>query len=369
MLAGAVSVGFLSFGLPSPIFGVLIARYGPRSNIIAGNLLAAVGVAGMFFVQEVWHVYCLYVLIGLGGGFGGYIAGTTIVNNWFVKKRSLALGMFMACGGLGGLVFPPFITVLISSMGWRNTWLTLAGIFVVVVLIGGIFLIRNRPEDVGLTPDGLPESPATVKPDMKEDSEPLSRQTGWLKKTVGMPVTWFIIAMVTAGAFSMGTISTHQIAFIQDFGYSAITAATVASVMAVSQTCGSLIMGAMGLRFNVRFLAAIAFVFQIIGIIIILSTRTLSIIYLYAACMGISWGAVLTALPTFIGTNYPRNRYAQVMGIVFPFQVLSQAVSATIAGIVYDNTGQYTTMFFVLICFCVIGFASALMARSRRPWV
>ncbi|MBN1191199.1 MAG: MFS transporter [Dehalococcoidales bacterium] len=365
-VAGALSVGILSFGLPSPLFGILITKFGPRSNIILGNVLAAIGVAGMFFVQEVWHVYVLYVLIGLGGGFGGYIAGTTIINNWFVKKRSLALGLFMACGGLGGLVFPPTITALIGTIGWRPTWLVLAGLFIIAVLIGGVLLIRNRPADMGLRPDGAPADAAAGVTENESKREKDSVQTSLLRQVVNTPVTWFILAFISMGAFSMGTITTHQIAYVQDIGFSAMTAASVASVMAVSQTCGSLSMGALGLRFNIRYLTCIAFLFQITGLIILVTTRTLSIIYVYAACVGISWGAILTALPTFIANNYRRDRYAQVMGFIFPFQVLSQAISATVAGIVFDVTGQYTLIFTGLIGFGVIGFVSAVLARGRE---
>jgi MFS family permease len=365
-LAGALSVGILSFGLPSPLFGILIARYGPRSNIIIGNLLAAIGVVGMYFVQEVWHVYFCYVFMGFGGGFGGYIAGTTIVNNWFVKRRSLAMGMFISCGGLGGLVFPPFITALITSIGWRETWLVISGLFVMVVFIGGVLLIRNRPEDMGLMPDGVTKSTFNEEIVKENTRGQQNTPTKWLRMVVGMPVTWLIVAVISANAFTTGTISTHQIAYLQDLGFSAMTAASVASVMAVFNTCGSLGIGVLGLKFNIRYLTSIAFVFEIIGLVILITTGKLSIIYVYAACIGLGWGSVLTALPTFVGNNYPRELYSQVMGIVFPFQVISQAISATLAGMVYDSTGQYTAAFKALIACGVIGFICALLARRRR---
>jgi MFS family permease len=65
-------------------------------------------------IQEVWHIYILYFFIGLAAGFGGFIASTTIVNNWFVRNRSIAMGIFTACGGLGGFVFPPITTIRVQ---------------------------------------------------------------------------------------------------------------------------------------------------------------------------------------------------------------------------------------------------------------
>ena len=72
-IALALTLGILAFGLPSPLFGILVNKYGPRYTIIVGNAIAALGLAGVYLAQEVWHLYFFYIVTGLGGGFGGYI--------------------------------------------------------------------------------------------------------------------------------------------------------------------------------------------------------------------------------------------------------------------------------------------------------
>jgi len=111
-MAGAgLSMSKLAFGLPSPLIGFSIARFGPRANIIFGNLLMVVGLAGMSIITEVWHLFVFYgILVGLGAGFGMYISCTTVVNNWFPKKRSLVMVIIASSGGLGAFVFPPLVT-------------------------------------------------------------------------------------------------------------------------------------------------------------------------------------------------------------------------------------------------------------------
>ena len=151
MVALVLSLGILSFGLPSPLFGVLVPRFGARTALIWGNAIAGLALAGIFFVREVWQFYILYIIIGLGAGFGGYIACTVIIVNWFNKSRSLALGLFVACGGMSGFVFPPVVTALIETIGWRLTWVVLGGIVLVFgVALGAVALVRERPEDMGL---------------------------------------------------------------------------------------------------------------------------------------------------------------------------------------------------------------------------
>ena len=92
LVGGALTVALLAFGLPSPLIGASITRFGPRANIVFGNLLSVLGLAGMSIATEAWQLYLFYgILGGLGAGFGLYMASTAVVNNWFIRKRSVAM--------------------------------------------------------------------------------------------------------------------------------------------------------------------------------------------------------------------------------------------------------------------------------------
>jgi len=368
IVAGALSAGIIAFGLPSPIYGVLVAKLGPRFTLIFGNLLAGLGIAGVYLVQEVWHIYVLYILIGIGGGFGGYISCTTVANNWFIKRRSLALGVFIACAGLGGFVFPPLTTALISAMGWRLAWLVLAGLIILVaVVIGGVVLVRNRPEDMGQMPDGAPADSFTDVLAEETSSTGGKPPKEWrVTQVLKGPTVWLIGGFAAANTFTMGTMVTHQIAYLQDIGFNPMTAATTLSFMSVFSIIGSLVFGALAMRFNVRYLASVAFAIQVTGMVVLLSSRELGLIYVYAALQGMSNGALTTAMPTFVGDYYPRERYAQVLGVVLPFQVCSNAIAATVAGVIYDATGVYTPAFIAAACFALAGLVFVFMARKPR---
>ena len=367
VVAGALAAGIMAFGLPSPLYGVLVARLGPRFTLILGNLLAGLGIAGVYLVQEVWHLYVLYVLVGIGGGFGGYISCTTVANNWFIKRRSLALGIFIACAGLGGFVFPPLTTALISAIGWRLTWLVLAGLIVVIaVLIGGVILVRNRPEDMGQVPDGMP-SDAFTEMEVTESHTAEDKPAFWhIKQVLKRPTAWLIGGFSAANTFTMGTMATHQIAYLQDINFNPMTAATTLSFMSVFSIVGSLLFGALAMRFKVRYLASAFFAIQLMGLVVLLTSRELGLIYVYAAFQGMSNGALTTAMPTFVGAYYPRERYSQVLGVVLPFQVCSNAVATTLAGVIYDATGTYTPAFITAACFALAGLIFVFMARKPK---
>ena len=366
IVAGALSAGIIAFGLPSPLFGVLVSRLGPRITLIFGNLLAGIGIAAISTVQEVWQIYLLYIPIGLGGGFGGYIACTTVANNWFIKKRSLVMGIFTASAGLGGITFPPLTTALINAIGWRETWLVLAGLVcVLAVLLGGVILVRNKPEDMGLLPDGEVAGPVAEIEKIESEHEK-DQSGGGIRRVLSQRTAWFIGGLAGANAFAMGMMQTHQIAYLRDIGFSPITAATTQSFLSVFSLMGSLAFGALAMRIQVRYLASAAFIAQLIGLTILLTSKQLGLIYVYAAMQGISNGSLITALPTFVGAYYPRNSYARVLGVLFPFQVLSNAISATVAGAIFDTTGTYTPAFLTALTLSLCGFFFAFMARRPK---
>ena len=368
VVAGALSAGILAFGLPSPLYGVIVSKLEPRVTLIFGNLLAGLGIAGVYFVQEVWHLYVLYILIGIGGGFGGYISCTTIINNWFLKKRPLVLGLFQGCAGMGGFIFPPLTTSLIAAIDWRFTWLILAAITILFgVILGGVILVRNKPEDMGLMPDGAPadNNSEIYAAGSQETTE--HQAGGWsMKQVLKTPTAWLIGGFSAANTFTMGTMLTHQIAYLQDIKFSAMTAATTMSFMAVFTVIGSLLFGTLGMKFKIRTLACAFFAIQLTGLIILLTSRDLGMIYVFAAFQGMSNGALTAAMPTFVGAYYPRQRYSQVMGVVLPFQICSNAIATTVAGAIFDATSTYTPAFITAAVFCLAGLIFVFMARSPR---
>jgi len=363
-VAGGLSLGVLCAGLPSPLIGASIARFGPRANMVFGNLLAALGLAGMSLVQEAWHVYFFYSLSGLGVGFGLYMACTTVVNNWFIRKRSLGMGLVIAAGGLGGFAFPPLVTWLISTVGWQMSWVALAGIyFTFTVVIGGLILVKNKPEDLGQVPDGISIEPVMEKERISYHSRAYQSPVDWRKQVIRKPATWLIATISAANLFALGTISAHQVAYMKDMGFTPIIAAMSLSVIAGTSIVGRLGFGALALRFEVRHLAVASFAVQLVALAILLTTRNLTLIYIYAVLFGISYGALITALPTFIGGYYGRTYYAQILGLILPVGMIAEAMGPVLAGAIYDATTTYTPAFVIITATSLVGLVSAILAR------
>jgi MFS family permease len=369
-VAMALSIGIMSFGLPGPLFGILINKFGPRAALIFGNLLAALGIGCLSLVQEIWQVYLLYVVIGVGAGFGGYIASSTVANNWFIKKRSLAMGLFSGCGALGGFAFPPLATSLIASVGWRFAWVIMAGIVVIGVVVGGVILVRNKPEDMGQVPDGARTGSYTeIAAPNTIAGRTETQAGGMIKQLVKRPVIWLIAGFAAVNAFGSGAMSTHQVAYVQDIGFTAMTAATTMSVMSVFMAIGSVSFGALGLIWDARKLAIVSFTLQLIALIVLITSRQLGLIYVYALLLGLGNGAISTAMPTITGIHFGREQYAQALGVIVIFQVGAQSVAAYVAGAIYDASGSYTPAFIVVAACIVLGMVFTGMIRPPKKMV
>ena len=152
--AGAFSFGFLVSAVMSPLLGRMMDRVGPRTVMELGVVLMAAGLLLAPLTTEPWHLYAtLGVLVGAGSVCLGYSGQSLFLPNWFVRRRGLATGIAFAGVGVGSIVLLPAMQLVIESAGWRTACWTM-GLLVLIVLAPINLLLRKRPEDMGLRPDG-----------------------------------------------------------------------------------------------------------------------------------------------------------------------------------------------------------------------
>jgi MFS family permease len=370
-VGGGLSVALLAFGLPSPLIGASVARFGPRTNIVLGNLLVVLGLAGMSVVTEVWQLYLFYgILMGLGAGFGTYMACAAVVNNWFVRKRSLGMGLVISSGGLGGFVFPPLTVWLLSGLGLPMVWLAFAIIQLVCsVVIGGLILVRDRPEDMGQAPDGISSGHANEREEeISHTSRVYQSPVDWqTRQALREPTTWLIAAFCAANSLALGTVVGHQVAYLMDRGFSPIVAAMALSLVLGMSMFGRLAFGLLGARFEGKDLAMASLFSQVIALVILLTTKSLPLIYIYAALFGVSCGALIVALPTFIGAYYGRAHYTQILGLLFPLTLIAEAAGPVIAGAINDALATYIPALVIVAVFSTVGLICAVLACPPKP--
>ena len=152
--AGAFSFGFVVSGAVSPLIGRMMDRFGPRGVMELGVALMGGGLLLAPLTTQPWHLYLtIGVLVGAGSVCLGYSGQSLFLPNWFIRRRGLAMGLAFAGVGIGSVTLLPWVQHMIEQTGWR-TACTAMGILVLVVLAPINLLLRKRPEDIGLLPDG-----------------------------------------------------------------------------------------------------------------------------------------------------------------------------------------------------------------------
>ncbi len=366
VLSGPYVLFSIIAGLLGPVAGVAVARFGPRKNLIGFNIIAALGLLGLSQVKAIWQVYLFFGLMaGLGLAFGEFIPITTLINNWFIRRRSMAMGFFMASGGIAGFVFPPVISKLISGFGWRWAWFYLAGQHLLLTVILGGILIRNRPEDMGQHPDGISESPETPLIEGLVH-RPLVYQTtsDWtVGEALRTPALWIIIAIFSIILFGTNMLTTHQVAYLQDLNFSPLLSATALGLMLGMSVIGRLASGFLGMKFEGRHLAVYFLSSMGLGIVALMLARGIFYIYLYSIFTGIGFGGMVVLMPNLFGSYFGRSHYSRIVGWTAPLVTLFSAGSPTLAGLLYDATGSYSWPFSIAAGLVLFSIVLALLLR------
>src|SRR3954453_9991806 len=161
--AGAFSFGFLVSGALSPMIGRMMDRAGPRAEMELGVALMSGGLLLAPLATQPWHLYLtIGVLVGGGSVCLGYSGQALFLPNWFLRRRGLAIGLAFAGVGIGSVTVLPWVQAMVERTGWR-TACTAVGLVVLVVLVPINLLLRKRPQDMGLLPDGDPALAAFAK--------------------------------------------------------------------------------------------------------------------------------------------------------------------------------------------------------------
>ena len=145
LIASAVSMNLLLFGVAAPISGWLIDKYGPRKVMMGSLVLLIFGVSGTMAMDQFWQFFLVWgVVVGLGAGGVGSVLTATVGNRWFVARRGLALGILGSASSTGQIIFLPLFMAAITYAGWRMG--SMALIIVAIILVPLIYLfMRDDP--------------------------------------------------------------------------------------------------------------------------------------------------------------------------------------------------------------------------------
>jgi cyanate permease len=257
------------------------------------------------------------------------------------------------------------LMALIGSIGWRKTYLLIAAVvFVLCVLVPGL-LIKNKPEDLGQVPDGpISSKEENVKaggaPPKKIYTTPVDFTA---KEALKTPTLWLLVVYGTLMFFAMNGLITHQFAFLLDIGLSRNTAAAAGGTTTVVMTFSSLVIGVLGLRFNMHYLAIGSMGIAVAGYITILFAHSLPVVLAYCVILGIGFGIQSIAMGNIFPNYFGVSEFPKIMGYTMPFNTIISSLGAPVAGSIRDKMGSYIPAFQLSVVLLVIALICILFAK------
>lgn len=362
----AFTISFLVTGLASPVVGRFVDRHGARLVICAGAAMAGLGFALLSLMDNLWYFYILYAVIGVGMAALGPVPTSAVVSNWFRKRRGLAIGIMSTGVGAGGLALAPLIGgYLIPNFGWRVSYLAMAVLTWVLIIPLALFVIKTKPEDMGLYPDGARAAEAAGQ---KEAWLPTAEGVT-LRMALSTSAFWLITISFLLSQFSQCGVVQSQVPHLQDIGFPVTMAAGALGVLGLMSAISKFGFGMLCDWVTAKYACAIGFGLQVAGIIILLGigpTSSPAIIWLYAIVMGLGAGSWLPTMSMVVSTNFGLAYYGSIFGLVSLAERTGVATGPLVAGYTYDVMHIYRWVFIFFLALYAIAIPAILVLRCPK---
>jgi MFS family permease len=369
--AGAFSFGFLVSAVLSPSLGRLMDRRGPRVVMELGVGLMAVGLMLATLVRQPWHLYAtLGVLVGGGSVCLGYTGQALFLPNWFVRRRGLAISIAYSGVGVGSIILLPWIQSLISRAGWRAACWALA-VLILVALVPLNLLLRRRPEDLGLEPDGdraLRDAAAGRRDSNVVD--PAWAAVDWtLRRAMGTARFWWIAVGYLCGLFAWYAVQVHQTKYLVEIGFSATDAAWALGFVSLAGIPGQIALGHLSDRIGrewVWTVGSLGFAICYIALLLLSHRPTPALLYVMVIAQGmLGYGltSVVGAIPAEI---FQGRHYGSIFGSLMLASIVGGAIGPWVTGALYDATGSYTLAFWIAIGCSALSAVAIWLAAPRH---
>jgi OFA family oxalate/formate antiporter-like MFS transporter len=377
LISGAFSLRTQSGGLASPVVGYLVDRIGSRRLLLVGTALVGTGFILLSRVESVWAFYATVMVIAVGMSATGGPVAMTAAAHWFERQRGRAMALLAAGAGASGVMVLVLAT-LIAAFGWREA-LLVVGIAQWAVCIPLALLVRHRPQEMGLLPDGelaLPRpevgrAAALAEADGVADG-PLRLQDPGL--TIGQALRtrtfWLLALAMSLSGFGSTAIIVHQVVYVTEAtGLSDEQAAVVAMMMPIVSLAGRLGFGWLADYREKRQVLAASYMLLGLGILLLAAAQQPWQLFFFLAVFSPGWGGSIAVQPAFQAESFGLRAFGALQGLAFTVSTLGSVAGPIFAGWVHDSTDTYRHAFVVLAIASLAAAPAILMAGQPRRMV
>jgi MFS family permease len=367
--AGAFSFGFLVSAAVSPLIGRLMDRAGPRAVIELGVALMAGGLLLAPLTTRPWHLYAtIGVMVGSGSICLGYSGQSLFLPNWFIRRRGLAIGLAFAGVGLGSMTLLPWVQVMIEATGWR-TACTAMGILVLVVLAPINLLLRKRPQDLGLEPDGDAAPSETSKPVSNVVDVKWAGIDWTLSRAVRTARFWWLALGYFCGLYIWYAVQVHQTKYLLDIGFGPDVAVWALGAVSLLGIPGQIWLGHLSDRFGREWIWSAScggFAICFAALIALAQLPTIVLVAIMVVAQGALGYGLTSVMGAIVLEIFQGKHYGSIFGTVMLASLAGGAAGPWVTGAVHDLTGSYAIAFLIGIFASGLSAVAIWMASPRK---
>jgi MFS family permease len=357
-ITGAFGLYMIVMSIIAGVIGVLVDRIGPRILCIIGGIVMGLGCYLCSHANTKLQFYLYFSLLG-GIGFSClFVSLQSTVPRWFIEKKGLALGLFLAGQGFGGLILSPLLQFWISQYGWRTAFVYLA-VSTVCIIIPVAFLLKKEPADMGLLPLGA-DSDASDK--IKQDAPSLGGYT--LSEALKTGKFWIFSFLVILFLIGVMMAQINMMPHFVDKGISAKVAASALGLAAFFNSIGRLVMGSVSDKIGTKRSLSICMALAALTLVWLVAVKETWMAFAFVIPFGFAFGGCVPQLPKIISEQFGIKEMGGIFGIFTTVTVLGPAIGPALGGAIFDKTGSYNLAFALGAVSISIGCAMFLLLKS-----
>ena len=374
LLASATILARRAAAVCGPLLGHRVDRHGPKPFIFFGGIAMAAGAGILALTHSPWQLFVGYGLVlSVGAVAMSDLTADSTVSKWFVRRRGRALAFSTMGMSSAGIALPIPLAFLISEIGWRATWAVLA-VAILILALPVAPVMRRRPEDHGMVPDGEPPRLVNVT----RDGVPGNGVPGGAviaevsftaevsltaREAVRTPAFWLLAASTNLASIAIFGINLHMFSYLTDSGLSVGVAAGTITYLYFLQTAAKPLWGFIGERLHVRYCLSACYAGGAFGVEILIGASTLPGFIAFATVYGLTRGAQSFVSSLAWSNYFGREAQGAIRGALYPIRFVSGSIGPVMAGLMFDLRGDYTMAFWGFAAVFALGSLAAVIAR------
>lgn len=331
-LSLVVSISQFVYFLMMLVMGRILDRVGPRGMIITGMVILGVGALLSSLVQSVWQMDLTFgVVLALGYSMSTIMVSSVAITQWFAQRRGVAIGVALAGFNAGQLVLLPLTQYWILAYGWRNAFVALGLLTLVLPLPLALAFLRNGP----------------YRASTRRDKGAPDKDRGLTGGALRRPSFWYLAFSFFGCGFSDFVLAAHLPPFVVEAGISPWMSGSAHGFISGISIVGVIIFGAVSDRIGRRIPLAFIYLIRAASFLWLPWMRDVNGLILFIAVYGFFYFATTPMTSAAVADIFGPRRLGTVYAYIVAGHALGALTGPYVAGAMFDALGTYTPAFLI----------------------